>query len=207
MKRSQMDVRRRHAFVRCITSIAVLALAGCALMARPQPATHLQLQLPEHWQFEANDLSISSVRAQSWLSTEQLLVRHGARLMQYKNWRWVATPETMLSEQLEVAAAQRKSVSSQADSAARIDLVLTDYSVRVDRAGQHAITVATISKLHCRHTVLNLPLQSAAKLASGLDQQSIADDFAVATGQMLRAVLDVARTAKASAACTASSIQ
>jgi hypothetical protein len=190
---------------KCMLLIAALVLTGCALLERPRPATRLQLQLPRSAWLESpskpndrrgdnpSDWVITAVQSHGWLRTEQLLVLDGARLMQYPDLRWVATPERMLNEQLEIAYSIKNGAGKSRIDLPRIELMLSDFSIHVDADGHRTIVVAAIGSVSCKSTVTTLPVQTATRPTSAGDAQSIAEDFAQSSAQMIHAILQAAQ--------------
>jgi hypothetical protein len=78
-------------------------------------------------------------------------------------------------------------------------LILSDYSIHVDSNDQRTIVVAALARVRCVQRITTLPMQTAMQPASGADAQAIAEDFARASTQMIRATLQAAR---ASQPCT-----
>lgn len=182
-----------------LLGLGLSLLSGCTLIQRPEPLTTVQLSLADADLAWPVAIAPANVEATSALRSNRVLVIDGAVLMQHEGLRWVDTPVVMLADQLRVMHARTRESTS---SIASLDLWLSEFNVRVEADRSREVAVSAHGTLRCTASDRSIAIAPASARTdrSGDDPQALADAFARASAEVLKALLSEAATSSAGCA-------
>lgn len=186
---------------RVVTVLAVLLLAGCAVLRTPAPLTTLQL-LPESsplvW---PEGLGLGRVESVAALQGERVVVVDAGLVMQHRDLRWTAPPPVLLHERLRAARAT-VTVDDAATATptpvnppvATLDLWLSRFELRLVAGGGREAVVSAAAELRCRgeRHATAIGVVEAVETLADEDPRALAAGFSRGSDQVLGQLIEAA---------------